>query len=307
MKNFIFLVCFALLNEPLQANPKICAQLIRSFLDLSPKELPAAVAHIHSYKLNPQDAGMTVSVLVPTPTQVHKGIMRDLAAQNPHKTWPDKFVISDGYPNGHFISVDMSEGSPLKLQIQKIINKIKRKESIDPATDPEKFIQHLANKGRAYFSDMQNEDSLSVAGKNIYKSPKNFQLTESSKKIFSDFQSHVISADTFITGQNKELVPFEYFFTQPSCTMCIHNALLSSLILREARIPHKFRTGFGSFSGPSYSNTGHSFIELEDGRILDPTWNFLKKQKQHPQYPEWIEGAGWWWTSNTHFPYLELF
>jgi hypothetical protein len=88
--------------------------------------------------------------------------------------------------------------------------------------------------------------------------------------------------------------------------MCFHNALLASLLLQRVGVPHRLRAGFASFGRPSYDTTGHTIIELADGRILDPTWHLLKKKKPHADYPGWIEGDGWYWTDYDHYPYLIL-
>jgi hypothetical protein len=175
----------------------------------------------------------------------------------------------------------------------------------DPSVDRERFLEKIAQSSKFNFIS-NHKSSLSTLAEGRVQAPNAFRMSPAAAQIFSDFWGKGTGPAVFDLGQKKPVTPFELFFTNQGCRMCIHQALLASLLLEEAGIPHRLRTGFGSFSGPSYQNTGHSLIELADGRILDPTWHFLKKPKTHPKNPEWIEGSGWWWTPNQHFPYLVL-
>ncbi len=282
----------------------LCPDLLKRFITAVPRELEAGVAHVHSYRLNPNDGGMVVSVLVPSPKGFAGAIIGDLANQNASQPWPRRFVISDGYPGGEFLYVDLTSGSPLRLELQRILSQLKSK-GLDPAKNREAFLNHLKKNASGFFRS-QEEGSLSRAAQGVLRKPPAFNMSQAASREFSDFSGKGIGPAVFDLGQKKAVTPLEFHFTKDACGMCIHNALITSLLLQEAGIPHRFRAGFASYSGPSYQNTGHSFLELSDGRILDPTWNFLKQKKPHRDHPEWIEGAGWWWTENAHFPFLIL-
>jgi hypothetical protein len=282
----------------------LCPDLMRRFISSVPATVEAGVAHVHSYRLNPGDGGMVVSVLVPSPKGIPGAVIADLSTQSASRPWPPRFVISDGYPGGEFLYADLSPGSPLKLELQRILKNLKNK-GLDPDKNREAFLEHLRDHAAKFFRST-DERSLSQVAQGAIRKPPGFTMGATASREFSDFSGKGIGPAVFDLGQEKAVTPLEYHFTREACGMCIHKALLTSLILQEAGIPHRFRTGFASHSGPSYRNTGHSLLELSDGRILDPTWNFLKPKKQHPQHPDWIEGAGWWWTENAHFPFLVL-
>ncbi len=282
----------------------LCANLLRRFVTSAPLELETGVAHVHSYRLNPDDPEMVVSVLVPSPKGLAGATVGDLAAQAPSLPWPERFVISDGYPAGEFLYVDLSPGSPLRLELQRIVEKLRR-QKLDPQKNREAFLNHLRMNAAGFFRSTDS-GSLSKAAQGVVTKARGFTMRASASSEFSNFSGKGIGSAVFDLGQKKAVTPLEYHFTSEACGMCIHKALLTSLILQEAGIPHRFRTGFAAYSGPSYQNTGHSLIELSDGRLLDPTWNFLKPKTRHPDHSDWLEGAGWWWTENAHFPFLIL-
>lgn len=267
-----------------------CPRMIRDFLANSPGEVQSGVAHVHQYRIKSDDPGIVVSVMVPSATGFPNAKMADLAMQDLKHPWPQKFVLSDGYSGGDFLYVDLSPKSPLKIEMKRVLNRMK-KDGFDPAVDREAFLNHVASDTSQYFNSSEAA-SLTKAADGIISDPPAFNMGTAASQTFSDFKGKGIGSMVFDLGEKKGLVPFEYYFTDNACGMCIHKALLASLILDEAGIPHRFRTGFASFTGPSYSNTGHSFLELEDGRILDPTWHFLKPKVMHPQNSDWIEGAG---------------
>ncbi len=75
-------------------------------------------------------------------------------------------------------------------------------------------------------------------------------------------------------------VPLESFlFVQRG--VCLQKVLLTSLVMRNLQIPHRLRAGASEFSG-------HIWIELPDGRLLDPTWQVLKAPSKQGALPGWF-------------------
>ena len=169
--------------------------------------------------------------------------------------------------------------------------------------DIEAVLRDLKNHGKDSFESKANKFK---GAKSPAFAQEDFELGPVANRMFNDYSVKRASNQVESSGENRKLVPFEFFLARPDCTLCIHNALLSSFLLDKLNIPHRVRPGFAAFGGPSMRNTGHTLIELGDGRLLDPTWNFIKAPKPNPKYPDWLEGAGWWWTANTHYPYVVL-
>lgn len=280
-----------------------CTQNIISFFESRPQEVSIAVAHIHEYKLNPNDASRMVSVLAPTTDGFPNSKVLDLANQPMNDPWPKMFVISDGFTTGDFILVDRREGSPLKLELERIVAELSGTSSqgANGNIDSEELIKKLSSSTGSLFSSQNLKPVSQAQGLQQAVHPS---LSSEAQNIFSDLSGKVPSLDLFPLGESRKLNHFEAHMSGIVCKMCIHNALLASLILQEAKIPHRLRTGFASFSGPTYSNTGHTIIELADGRYLDPTWNTISTPTAHNVNPEWIKTGSFWWTPNNHFPYL---
>jgi len=286
------------------AQPDTCSGQLQALLNSRAKEVSIGVAHIHKYRLDPGDTERMVSVLVPNTNDFPGSKLADLAAQDWDNPWPTQFVISDGYVSANFMHVDLRQNSPLKLELKRMLKKIKDN-GIDPREDQETFLQHIASQTRnlPYGDDPM---SLRATNYNTWNTAPRYSMGEETKNIFGDHLGKTPSAQVFPTNETRDLVAFEAYVTTAVCSQCIQHAMLASLLLREAKIPHRMRTGFANLQGPTYNNTGHTIIELKDGRILDPTWNILGKPKKHDQYPEWISAGTHWWTPNDHFPYLIL-
>lgn len=213
--------------------------------------------------------GVKVSAYVPLP-KASEGHIEDLNSFHFNAVYPNRFTIGDGTLLAPFVFVNISEDSLLKKIILAHVKKI-----LKLSSDQEEQIQIL----KSYVS----QNVLSLVPDNdpfvLFFKKENYH--------FSQFQEvgklkpghfPVSTEFLFQTVKLEDLIRYGRGF-------CIHKVLVTSLMMKELRIPHVIRYG-------STGNEGHDWIELPDGRILDPTWMLLEKPQASPIGGEWFQ-IGW--------------
>jgi hypothetical protein len=301
---FVAIVLFGLsLSAQASARlPNSCRDALRSFFTRNPPEMNVGVAHIHRYQLAPGDQPYTVSVVVPALHPSAPSHLADLARQDPVRPWPDRFVITDGDPGAQMILVDQRPGSVLSQQLDAIVADMGER-GVN-SQQSEAVLRELRDHTKDYYSRFES-NFLRGTREGVLRHEEQW-LSPGADRVFRDFLGKEISGNIWPTQDMRPSLPFEHYLAEPSNTMCFHNAMLASLILQRVGVAHRLRTGFASFNNPSYINTGHTVIELSDGRILDPTWGILKTIERHSEHREWVSGRAWWWTPYQHYPYLVL-
>jgi transglutaminase-like putative cysteine protease len=100
------------------------------------------------------------------------------------------------------------------------------------------------------------------------------------------------------------LVPLERFL-DVRYGYCLQKALLGALILERAGVPH--RVVHGAISRGPGDSGGHSWLELADGRVLDPAWALVTRPQSEgaPAPGTQYVGASWRYACAT-FPYLSV-
>ncbi|MEO5666705.1 MAG: hypothetical protein ABIR96_01465 [Bdellovibrionota bacterium] len=278
-------------------------QALQSFYDSNPLEMSVGVSHVERYSIDPSQAEpFIVSVVVPALHPEVHSTLADLNTRSPNDLWPDRFVMTDGDTDAQMVVVDQSPGSALSLQIDTFIEDM---ESRGVSTsDPGEVVNELRDHTEDYFNT--SKANLFRGYRTEILQKKRVSLSAEARKVFEDFKNKPISGNVWLTPDMRPTLPFEYYLAHPSQTLCFHNSLLASLILQRLGIPHNMRAGFTSDFKPPYSTTGHTIILLADGRILDPTWNFVKRIKSRSDHSDWISGSTWWWKPYAHFPFLIL-
>lgn len=274
---------------------------LESFFDHNPRKMNVGVAHVERFVINPRQKVPTlVSVVVPALHPEVRSSLADLNTLSASDRWPYRFAMTDGDPSAQMVIIDHSPGSALALQIDVLIEDMQAR----GIYDTEGVIRELRD---------HTEDYFHVSKKNLFRghrsgviAKKEMDLSSKAKKVFKDYENKPISGDVWPTPDMRPSLPFEYYFAHPDETLCFHNSILASLILQRFGIPHVVRAGYTSELKTPYETTGHTLILLSDGRILDPTWNFLKPVKTRSDYKGWISGRDWWWKPYAHFPFLVL-
>ncbi len=78
--------------------------------------------------------------------------------------------------------------------------------------------------------------------------------------------------------------------------------MLCALILDKLHIPSRLVNGAVSM-GPGHT-VGHTWVEFEDGAVLDAAWRSIgKKNEVHPDHPDWFRFGGSYRFANQCYPY----
>ena len=63
----------------------------------------------------------------------------------------------------------------------------------------------------------------------------------------------------------------------------------------------------GAVAGSPGHSTGHTWIELDDGRILDPAWSSMQSVTfDHDTHDTWFRFGGSYRYANQSYPFMEL-
>lgn len=259
---FFFLASFLTLNS--WTNTWAVSQADVSFLNFL--YTPVGVEYIHS-----PPPGARVSAYVPLPA-LGQGHIEDFNAYSYYKKYPQKFTLSDGTLLTPFIYVDVTPYSTLKKLIRKYAEQIS-----NTNTAQYQQINILRDFVSKQILNMvpENDPIVRYFAEKNYSFPE-FQQTGSLKPGHFPLATNF----NFQTVRLEDIIKYGRGF-------CIHKVLVTSLIMKELKIPHAIRFGSSGLEG-------HDWIELPDGRILDPTWNLVV----YPDYNNPIN-KGWFWLDHT--------
>lgn len=210
--------------------------------------------------------GARISALLPLPA-ANQGHIEDFNSYGPNQVYPERFTLSDGTILTPFIYVDMSTASPLR----KIVSLHAQKISATTAN-----LEERLNLLKSYVSDhvfalVPEDDPILVS------SSKGLPVFAEVQYVGNLPAGHfpIPVPKKFHTAYFESLIDYGRGF-------CVHKVLLTSLIMKELNIPHSIR--FGS-TGP----IGHNWIQLPDGRILEPTWNLLVRPGKSEMEGSWFK------------------
>lgn len=240
------------------------------------------------------------TVFVPMPTDAVPGEVKDTNSKPFDERLPRRFILGDGGLTRCFIGVDLSAGSALNARLDQVMSRIPQREGRYEAEDVIEWVRtHVTsiigrtpgaffNDGRAEFDWDRNietgelEDDFSAVAFNSIDDPP--RLT--------------VPLETF------PVVPFEKYL-EAGRGYCIQKALLAALILDRIGVPFRLVNGAVD-AGPGQS-TGHVWIELADGRVLDATWGQISSIKEtHEDHPNWFRFGGSFRFANQRYPYLVI-
>lgn len=263
---FIFLLILLLILASGNLNAASTLDCVR-YLNPSPslQTVPVAVERVSAKPLN-------LSVFLPFPNNSFVLSMNDnkLAGVDGNGgiyLYPVHFLLGDGTLESPFIEVDLRVNSNLQTCLYELRRNL---------------LAELRSQSLAY-----NKENLTILLKTFISN----YLQQSQTQNFSD-RVQIPPVLTGIPGQNLQLlpnlfhqvVPLELYLKQGQ-GVCLQKALLTSLLMKMPgiEIDHQIRMG-------GTEKIGHTWIELSDGRHLDPTWNLLIKPTQSGSYWEdWFE------------------
>jgi hypothetical protein len=246
-----------------------------------PSSLPIGVETIH------KDASKIITIFVPLAPEGSPSRILDGNAKNPDPKdrMPARFAMSDGTVRAAFVGVDTHAGTLLDACLSEISAKITDKK-------PETLI--------AYIRDRIQDDFLKAPPKNyVFSWDKKYQdVPEELTELFRAAKDMSVGQYPIRSKRMHDVVPLEKFLNTGYGT-CLHKALLASLLLTRHKIPHRL------VNGANHAN-GHTWIELADGRILDPSLKKLEQQEPSKAFEGWIKYGENSVFENQVWPYLSL-
>ncbi len=279
-----------------------CSLEFARFWRFNPVQTVVGVAHIHEYTLSPDHAPRIVSIVSPFMPQGAAAHVADMAQSlASRKLWPKRFIFSDGFHSSPFIMVDLSPGSQLSLFIDSYVDAMKVRGV--QLNNPEAVIDDLRYFGKVFFQN-HNHSTRNLQSPLFEKTT--YEAGESTRQVMFSEDIKRPANFVFKTNDVRPILPFEYYLSKPWCALCMQTSMIASFIFEKLGIQHRVRPGLLSFGDVSYENSGHTLIELADGRLLDLESKFLDKPIRHAQHSEWLKGPGWWWTPLNHYPYVVL-
>lgn len=231
-------------------------------------------------------------------TPIEGGKLVDINAWPADRKLPARFLLGDGSIRRAVILVDQTAGSALDRRLNESAAKL----SGDNA--PERLRSDLADVLGAQWSLGQDE-----VGDNPWDPPPPV-ATALELAQEKDLASLVVGGPPRPTDRRLPIVPLERFLEEPSSAYCIQKALLARLLLERLGIASRYVAGAKLFFTPGQPvprNYGHSWVQLADGQVLDPTNHLLMPPGAAPP-----SSRDWFWLQdsyrleNQYYPILVL-
>ena len=223
-----------------------------------------------------------ITVFTPMPAS-EKGRVLNINAMAFGDAFPERFVLTDGTLSSAFVSVDLSPGSRLQYCVDELtaaLNVQLGSPDADPLPKLVTFLDQYMDSVPPGFRYPWDRRQVPELPKEYYAardfSPGHYPLS---------------------TSLRHPTVPLESFLLERR-GVCQQRVMLVSLILQRLGISHRSRAG-GSGGG-----AGHIWIELPDGRILDPTWHLLEKPTTKGAFPGWFRLSQTYLFRNQVYPFV---
>jgi hypothetical protein len=215
------------------------------------------------------DPEVTVSVFVPMPSAELKGTLLNLNAMRFDQCLPDRCILGDGGRTRAFIGVDKRPGTPLDAWLQAIIKRIPRTDGRIDRETALVWMRFNATKLIGFTPGAATNDTSAEL-------PWDREIVQSEHDMeaFRKAGTLEYGALPLPTGTERTVVPLERYL-ELGQGYCIQRAILVHILLERIGIRSRIVAGAVMNNG---SSSGHTWVELEDGRVLDPSWE-LKAPK----------------------------
>lgn len=261
---------FLLLSLPAQAGGLACL----SSVDTIPGQRNVGVETIHKL------GNTVITILLPLPKS--GGRILDLNSLKYDASYPDRFAMSDGTLESAFIEVDLRSKSSLRECVTEMADKVKSEAGSKAA-----MLDVLKVFISRYLGEVHERTVFPWDPKREPKLPSEFA------------EAADLSPGHFPlkTGLQQPSIGLEAFLKKGRGA-CLPKVMLTSLIMKELGIPHRVRAG-------GTDSSGHMWIELPDGRHLDPTWQLLQKPVTRGADRGWFRMDQSYLYENDFFPVAE--
>jgi hypothetical protein len=244
---------------------------------------------------------IAVTVYTPIPTTDVPGIMRNTNDKPFAEPLPRRFVIDDGGLTRAFTGIDLSRGSALDQKLDAIVARMpKQADGSIAKEDAIEFVKRETNKLIKWTRGSSAND-----GRDEFDWDKAIVVDRAHvQNVFNGAAYQTVGEPPIGTGQTMTIAPLEAYLDAGE-GYCIQKALLAACLLDKVGVP--FRIVNGAVAGSPGRSTGHTWLELDDGRVLDPAWSSLQSVTfDHDTHATWFRFGGSYRYANQSYPFMEL-
>ncbi len=225
-----------------------------------------------------KDADRIITIFLPLPFPGRAVL--DLNAMNFRGSYPDRFTLSDGTLASAFISIDNRPHSTLNACVKEIAEKV----SGEAGRKRGARLEALRVMAHEFLDEVPDDYRFSWDPRRELREPVEF--SEAGKLQPGHYPLQ--------TSLSLPVIPLEAFL-KVGKGACLPKVMITSLVMKELEIEHRVRAG-------GTDGSGHMWIELPDGRHLDPTWKLLERPSFRGAPPGWFRMDQSFLFENQFFP-----
>lgn len=224
-----------------------------------------------------KDPGRVITIFLPMPGRGQA--LLDLNAMRFAASYPERFTMSDGTLASAFISIDLTRNSTLSYCVRELAAQVRAE-----ARSREQKLEALRNLAHELLREVPDSYSFPWDPRREPRLPREFA------------QAGELAPGHYPleTSLSHPVIPLEAFLKQGRGA-CLPKVMITSLVMKELDIDHRVRAG-------GTESSGHMWIELPDGRHLDPTWRLLQRPSSRGASPGWFRMDQTYLFENQFFP-----
>jgi hypothetical protein len=209
--------------------------------------------------------GVTITAFVPLGDASFPGTLLDLNAKRFWQVLPDRAIVADGGRTRAFVGIDKRPGTPLDCWIQRIASQV-------PKSDPEAALEYLRLNATRILRLTKGAATNDQAAELPWD--KTVEKNEDDMKTFESAADLELGAVPLATGSERPVVPLERYLDW-GAGYCLQRSLIINMVLD--RIGIQSRVVAGGIVTGSDASSGHTWLELADGRVFDPSWGLIER------------------------------
>lgn len=266
-----------------------------------PQSAGLGVQTIHRYE-EPRVAPSTIAVTVhtPIPTAGVPGTLLDTNSKPFTEPLSARFIIGDGGTTRAFTGVDLTVSSELDQILDAIILRMpKQPDGTVSQEDAIEFMRSETNNIIRWTRGSSMND-----GRAEFAWDRALQIGPQARTAFERVAFQNVGDPAEPAGQDLTVVGLERY-VQAGEGYCIQKALLAACVLGKLGVP--LRIVNGAVSQAPGRTTGHTWLELQDGRILDVAWGRIDRPVfDHATHRDWFRFGSSYRFANQRYPYMSL-
>ena len=242
---------------------------------------PAPVREELAYRYT--HSGGTLEIVNAYPVAAQTRVARDSAFAV--SFLPQRFQIGDGALDGRILAVDRRPGTRLARILDELVIQILGLYGLDEPSElwPATITAFLAAQTQDYLAYPESgslPDPSPGLSPGIWASQTRLMKSLANAPIGSTSKS--------IQGYRHPVRDFSASLAEGR-GVCLDMVLLDSFLLERFGVPHRVVFGAIVSVGNEGQSSGHAWIELPSGEILDPTWKTLARPQAYSgPHPDWV-------------------